>query len=159
MSDDFLDDIPRLVEAAREFDKQQREKKADLQKRRKARAPQLMEEVSDKMRAVADRSDGAMRYARVAAGAGRSAYRLEWVDPAPPRALEVTVEYRAGTGTIEWTWRRGEAALEGGEEQDVLAFDMGRIETLIRALADQASWSQGSAPAVPIEIKFVSRPP
>jgi Flp pilus assembly protein TadB len=150
---DLSDEIRRRVDAARKLDSQQREEKerqaqeqTNLEQQRKARARDLNGEIERRMEEAAGASDGAMQYVSAMAGIGAIAHFLEWQAPAPERVLEVTVNYHVGT--IRWNWGQGRAR-QGGQEEDVLTFDMTRLSALILALTDQAVWSQGNLPRVP----------
>ena len=143
---DLSDEIRRRVEAAKEFDKQQREEKrrqaseqADLQEQRKSRAGELNNDIGRKLREAAGASEGAMRYVP-AGGVGITHHILQWQSPRPERNLEILVDYF--NGVIERGWNIAGQGRDS-KKADALEFDVAQLDALILMLTNQAAWSQG----------------
>lgn len=149
---DLGDEIRRRVQGARENAQHRQEdqnrakqEEANLDQRRKQRATELKPEIERRLREAAESSDGSMRFTGpMMEPGGEASYAITWEDPHPQRILKVVVGHVRGV--IEWTWMlRGEV---GRTALDPLDFDMGLLDRLILALADQESWADGHPPSV-----------
>jgi len=137
----FADSVRERVDAAREREeqrmKEERERRAAELKALQAAqdaATQLLPQVRNRLREVAEASNGAMVASLVAGGKDVEVWRLQWIAPPPKRDL--TVEVNVPSGRVRWQLFDGLSPDQ--DDMDARRFIMGMLDELIRRLCEVA---------------------
>lgn len=152
---DFAGGIRKLVQAARESAKQERDEQrrqeneeAGRQERNRQLASELPELMWGRIRAAEEAGDGAIKVER-RSGTALTTFQLWWQEGEPERSLQIVVDETQGIIQASWLVAPGYGRSVDSPRVEASDFDLAKLESAIELLADQRRWARGAMPMIP----------